>query len=122
MPQAIISVSMAHMLFIISMDVPSAGIIVHFMPLSVMAQVISHIMGIIDAMGALPIMGMFMVIGMGVCMAAFMFIPALRTDGDETIATSSNKAMEKRGSFQTRMIGRGVLTRGNERRPMPVRD
>jgi hypothetical protein len=73
-PQANISVSMVHMLFIISMDVPSAGIIVHFMPLSVMAQVISHIMGIIDAIGALPIMGMVMFIGMGieVCMAGFI--------------------------------------------------
>jgi hypothetical protein len=37
-PQAIISVSMVHMLFIISIVVPSAGIIVHFMPLSVMEQ------------------------------------------------------------------------------------
>jgi hypothetical protein len=39
-PQAIISVSIAHMLFIMSMLVPSAGIIMHFMPLSVMVQVI----------------------------------------------------------------------------------
>ena len=31
-PQAIISLSMAHMLFIMSIDVPSAGIIMHFMP------------------------------------------------------------------------------------------
>ena len=38
-PHAIISVSIEHMLFIISMLVPSAGIIVHFMPLSLMAQV-----------------------------------------------------------------------------------
>ena len=72
MPQAIISVSMVHMLFIISMLVPSAGIIVHFMPLSVMAQVISHIMGIIDAMGVWLIMGIDMFIGIEVCMAGFM--------------------------------------------------
>jgi len=39
-PQLIISVSMLHMLFIISMLVPSAGIIVHFSPESVMAQLI----------------------------------------------------------------------------------
>ena len=38
-PHAIMSVSIVHMLFIISMLVPSAGIIVHFMPLSVIAQV-----------------------------------------------------------------------------------
>ena len=38
-PHAIISVSMEHMLFIISMLMPSAGIIVHLMPLSVMAHV-----------------------------------------------------------------------------------
>ncbi len=31
-PQAIMSVSMAHMLFIMSMLMPSAGIIEHFMP------------------------------------------------------------------------------------------
>jgi hypothetical protein len=39
-PQLIISVSMVHMLFIISMLVPSAGIMVHFIPLSVMEQLI----------------------------------------------------------------------------------
>ena len=38
-PQAIISVSMEHMLFIISIVVPSAGIIMHFMPLSDIEQV-----------------------------------------------------------------------------------
>jgi len=63
------------MLFIISMDVPSAGIIVHFKPLSVMAQVISHIMGIMDAMGALPIIGMDIEdMFIGICMADFMAI------------------------------------------------
>jgi hypothetical protein len=50
-PQLIISVSIVHMLFIISIVVPSAAIMVHFMPLSVMAQLISHIIGIIDATG-----------------------------------------------------------------------
>ncbi|MEJ0084545.1 MAG: hypothetical protein WDO72_02580 [Pseudomonadota bacterium] len=39
-PQAIISVSMVHMLFIISMLVPSAGISVHCMPWLVMEQLI----------------------------------------------------------------------------------
>jgi hypothetical protein len=76
-PHAIISVSMAHMLFIISMLVPSAGIIVHFMPLSVIEQVMSHIIGIIEAMGIEPILvpGMFMdCMDIGIC-AAFMAGP-----------------------------------------------
>jgi hypothetical protein len=74
-PQLIISVSMVHMLFIISMLVPSAGIIVHFIPLSVMAQLIWHIIGIIDATGAPPIVIDVMGIeGMdiGICEAGFM--------------------------------------------------
>ncbi len=67
--------SMAHMLFIISMLAPSAGIIVHFMPLSVMAQLIWNIIGIIDATGALP--GIIDVMGIedmdiGICEAGFM--------------------------------------------------
>lgn len=76
-PQAIISPSMAHMLFIISMLVPSAGIIMHFMPLSVIEQVMLHIIGIIDATGIAPIVAPGMDIeGMdiGIC-AAFMAIP-----------------------------------------------
>jgi len=65
--------------FIISMLVPSAGIIVHFIPLSVMAQLIWHIIGIIvaiaDAMGAVP--GIIDVMGIddmdiGICEAGFM--------------------------------------------------
>jgi hypothetical protein len=62
---------MADMLFIISMDVPSAGIIVHFMPLSVIEQVMWHIIGIIEATGmaAAPVIGMAMDIG--IC-AGFM--------------------------------------------------
>jgi hypothetical protein len=61
-PQAIMSLSIVHMLFIISMLMPSAGIIVHFMPLSVIEQVMWHIIGIIEAMGIELIMapGMFM--------------------------------------------------------------
>jgi len=39
-PQLIISVSIEHMLFIISMLTPSAGIITHCMPLSVIEHVI----------------------------------------------------------------------------------
>jgi hypothetical protein len=73
-PHAIMSVSMAHMLFIISMLVPSAGIIVHFMPLSVIEQAMWHIIGIIDATGIEPIMapGMFMDgMDIGIC-AVFM--------------------------------------------------
>jgi len=61
-PHAIMSVSIMHMLFIISIDMPSAGSIVHFMPLSVIEQVMWHIIGIIEAIGIEPIMapGMFM--------------------------------------------------------------
>jgi hypothetical protein len=69
---------MAHMDFIISMLVPSAGIIVHFMPLSVMAQLIWHIIGIIDAMGAPPAivdgMGIDIDMGLGIIAAGFMVI------------------------------------------------
>ena len=68
MPQAIISVSMEHMLFIISIVVPSAGIIMHFMPLSVIEQVMWHIIGIIDATGIEPIIGA----DIGMDMADFM--------------------------------------------------
>jgi hypothetical protein len=50
-PDAIMSVSIVHMLFIMSIVTPSAGIIVHFMPWAVIAQVIWHIMGIMEAMG-----------------------------------------------------------------------
>ncbi len=75
MPHAIIPVSMEHMLFIISMLVPSAGIMVHFMPLSVMAHVMWHIIGIIVATGMLPAiiddMGIDD-IDMGICIAGFM--------------------------------------------------
>jgi len=78
-PQAIISVSMVHMLFIISMLVPSAGIIMHFMPLSVMEQDIWHAIGIIDATGMLAgsiVDDMFI----GICMAGFMVTSWLDND------------------------------------------
>ena len=60
--QLIISMSIAHIAFIASMSVPSAGIITHFIPLSVMVHVMWHIIGIIEAIGIEPIMapGMFM--------------------------------------------------------------
>ncbi len=70
------SLSIVHMLFIISMLMPSAGIIVHFMPVAVIEQVMWHIIGIIEAMGIEPIMapGMFMDgMDMGIC--AFMISP-----------------------------------------------
>jgi hypothetical protein len=63
------------MLFIISMLVPSAGIIVHFMPLSVMAQLMWHIIGIMDATGAPPAIIDVMGIDdmdIGICEAGFM--------------------------------------------------
>ena len=66
------SVSMVHMLFIISIVVPSAGIIVHFMPLSVIEQVMWHIIGIIDATGMPPVMAPVMGIDIGMFIAAFM--------------------------------------------------
>jgi hypothetical protein len=74
-PQLIISVSMTHMLFIISMLVPSAGISVHFIPLSDIAQLIWHIIGIIVATGAPPIIDVgpgIEVIDIGIMVAGFM--------------------------------------------------
>ena len=51
MPLAIIVVSMVHMSFIMSFVVPSPGIIMHIMPLSVMVQVMRQVIGIIVAIG-----------------------------------------------------------------------
>jgi hypothetical protein len=50
-PFFIMTFSVAHMSFNISMDMPAAGIIMHCMPLSVMVQVIWQDIGIIIAMG-----------------------------------------------------------------------
>ena len=74
---------MEHMLFVISIVVPSAGIIVHFMPLSVMAQLISHIIGIIEATGAPPAIIVCMgivAIDIGIWVAGFMVISWLDND------------------------------------------
>ena len=71
------SVSMAHMLFIMSMLVPSAGIMMHFIPLSVMEQVMWHIIGIIDAIGielAMFMDGIDMGMDIGIC-ADFIAAP-----------------------------------------------
>jgi hypothetical protein len=56
MPQSIIDCIMSQQSFIMSIDMPSAGIIMHSMPCAVMSQVMWHIMG------DMPIMGI--VIGM----------------------------------------------------------
>jgi hypothetical protein len=50
-PFFIIVTSMPHISFIISIVAPSPGIIMHFMPLSVMEQVMRQFIGIIIAMG-----------------------------------------------------------------------
>ncbi len=86
------SVSMVHMLFIISMVVPSAGIMVHFMPLSVMAQLMWHIIGIMVATGALDMPGMVIGMGMdiGIDMADFMVCFLVITNRAETITARSN--------------------------------
>lgn len=68
MPQLIISMSMEHIAFMASMSAPSAGIITHFMPFSVMVQVMWHIIGIIEAMG----IDMGIDEGMGICIAGFI--------------------------------------------------
>jgi hypothetical protein len=56
MPQSIIDCIMSQQSFIMSIDMPSAGIIMHSMPCAVMSQVMWHIMG------DMPIIGI--VIGM----------------------------------------------------------
>jgi hypothetical protein len=71
-PFFIIMVMVAHMSFIMSMLMPSAGIIMHCMPLSVMVQVMRHDMGIIIAMG---IDGVMLIGGIiGICMETFAFM------------------------------------------------
>lgn len=64
MPFDIMDVSIVHMPFIMSMVVPSPGIMVHIMPCAVISQVMRQLIGIIMAMG---IAGMppFMVMGIG---------------------------------------------------------
>lgn len=71
-PFFIIIMTVAHMSFIMSMLMPSAGIIVHCMPFSVMVQVIRQDIGIIMAMGieaAAPEEGII-----GICMGALVFM------------------------------------------------
>ncbi len=70
-PQLIISMSIAHIAFIASMSVPSAGIITHFIPLSVMVHVMWHIIGIIDAMG------IDRGVDIGICIAGFIIVVSL---------------------------------------------
>ena len=60
--------SIVHIAFRAAMSVPSAGVIAHIRPLSVMAQLMWHIMGIIAAPG------IDIVAGMGICIAAFIIV------------------------------------------------
>ncbi len=80
-PLFIMLESMEHMSFIISMVAPSAGVITHFMPFSVMEHVIREAMGTIIGTGIAMGMGMadmFMDGIIGVCMRAAVFTWALR--------------------------------------------
>jgi hypothetical protein len=71
-PFFIIMFMVAHMSFNMSMLMPSAGIIMHCMPLSVMVQVMRHDIGIIIATG---IDGAIFIGGIiGACMGAWVFI------------------------------------------------
>jgi hypothetical protein len=73
-PFFIMVMNMLHMSFIISMVAPSPGIIMHFMPLSVMVQVIRQFIGIIIGMGIDIIPG----IGIGLIEFIAAFIGLLR--------------------------------------------
>lgn len=85
-PQAIMSVSIVHMLFIMSIEAPSPGIIVHFMPWAVIAQVIWHIIGIMDAMGMPVLPGIIDGIPIGavgiICIGAAAFMVTTRLDDE----------------------------------------
>ena len=75
MPLDIIEVSMVHMSFIMSMVMPSPGIIEHIMPCAVISQVMRQFIGIIIAIG-MPGIGMFIGIEfIGIDIAALMKAP-----------------------------------------------
>ncbi len=78
-PLFIMLASIAHRSFIISMVLPSPGTITHFMPLSVMEEVIRQAMGTIIGtgidMGTADIMLMDGIIG--ACMRATVFTSVL---------------------------------------------
>lgn len=69
-PFFIIIIRVMHMSFIMSMLAPSAGIIMHCMPLSVMVQVMRHDIGIIMATG----IGIFIGAVIGICGDMLAFI------------------------------------------------
>ncbi len=71
-PFFIIMDRVAHMSFIMSMLMPSAGIIMHCMPLSVIVQVMRHDIGIIIATGIDG--AMFIGDIIGACIGALVFI------------------------------------------------
>jgi len=76
-PFFIMVVNMLHMSFIISMVAPSPGIIMHFMPLSVMVQVMRQFIGIIIGVGI--DMGIIPGIDIGLIEFIAAFIGLLRT-------------------------------------------
>jgi hypothetical protein len=80
MPLFIMVPSMPHMSFIMSIVAPSPGVIVHFMPFSVMTQLIWQLIGTIIGTGMDMDMGIegMVPIGfiMGVWAAVFMEAPA----------------------------------------------
>jgi len=76
MPLFIIDMSMVHMSFIISMVVPSPGIIEHIMPRSVIEQDMRQFIGIIMAIGIEGMAaGMEAIAFIGMDMAVFMESP-----------------------------------------------
>lgn len=87
-PLFIMPPSIAHMSFIISMVLPSPGVIAHFIPFSVMEHVMRQAMGTIIGTGIDMGMGMGMGVGMagitlmdgiiGACMRAAVVTWALR--------------------------------------------
>jgi hypothetical protein len=82
-PFFIIVTSMPHISFIISIVAPSPGIIMHFMPLSVMEQVMRQFIGIIIAMG----------IDIGIPIEFMVFIAALFMSYSQQVITSDTKLM-----------------------------
>jgi len=68
MPQSIIICIISALFLNIAMSMPAAGIILHIMPSSIMSQVmVAIIIG-------MPIIGMLVFIGIGICMAFIMVL------------------------------------------------
>lgn len=84
-PLLIMLVSIAHISFIISMVLPSPGVITHFIPLSVMEHAMRQAMGIIMGTGidmGTGVAGIMLMGGIiGVCIRAAVVITTLRSAG-----------------------------------------